>query len=105
MLTCVNQIRAHNGLGALSSNSSLNSTAQACANRMAAEGAMTHSSYPGGWGAWGENIAKGYGSGAAVFNGWMASTGHRNNILSSNYSQMGLGYVAAGNYWCQQFGG
>jgi uncharacterized protein YkwD len=34
----------------------------------------------------------------------MGSTGHRNNILNPNYRYMGLGYVASGNWWCQQFG-
>jgi len=103
VLTCVNAIRAYNGLGGLASNGTLNTAAQACAERMAAAGSMTHSAATPGFGAWAENIAQGYGSGAAVFTGWMGSTGHRNNILGS-YTQMGLGYVASGNWWCQQFG-
>ena len=105
VLTCVNQIRAYYGLHALSNNSSLNATAQACADRMAASGQMTHSAYPGGWSTWGENIAEGYGSSVSVFNAWMASPGHRANILRPTFTQMGLGRVSAGNWWCQQFGG
>jgi len=105
VLTCVNQIRAYYGLHALSNNGSLNATAQACADRMAASGQMTHSAYPGGWSTWGENIAEGYGSSVSVFNAWMASPGHRANILRPTFTQMGLGRVSAGNWWCQQFGG
>lgn len=105
VLTCVNQIRAYYGLHALSSNGSLNATAQACADRMASSGQMTHSAYPGGWSTWGENIAEGYGSSVAVFNAWMASPGHRANILRPTFTQMGIGHVSSGSWWCQQFGG
>jgi uncharacterized protein YkwD len=105
VLTCVNQIRAYYGLGALHSNGSLNATAQACAERMASADSMTHSPYPGGWSHWGENIAMGFGSSVSVFNAWMASPGHRANILKPAYTQMGIGHVGAGGWWCQQFGG
>ena len=43
----------------------------------------------------GENIAAGYGSPAAVMNGWMNSSGHRSNILSSNYREIGIGHFEA----------
>ena len=105
VLTCVNQIRAYYGLRALSSNGSLNASAQACADRMASSGQLTHSTYPGGWSSWGENIAEGFGSSVSVFNAWMASPGHRANILTAAYTQMGLGRVSSGGWWCQQFGG
>ena len=105
MLTCVNQIRAYYGLHSLANNSGLNSTAQACAERMASANSMTHSPYPGGGHAWGENIAEGFGGAVSVFNAWMASPGHRANILNVNYTQMGIGHVSAGGWWCQQFGG
>lgn len=51
----------------------------------------------------GENIAKGYATPQAVVNGWMNSSGHRANILSSSYTKIGVGYVADGNYWTQMF--
>ncbi len=51
----------------------------------------------------GENIAKGYSTPAAVVNGWMNSSGHRANILNSTYTQIGVGYVADGNYCTQMF--
>jgi len=53
----------------------------------------------------GENIAKGYVSPQAVVNGWMNSSGHRANILNASYTQIGVGYVARGNYWTQMFMG
>jgi len=34
----------------------------------------------------------------------MNSAGHKANILNSNYTEIGIGYVADGNYWTQQFG-
>ena len=33
----------------------------------------------------------------------MNSEGHRANILSSAYTKIGVGYVADGHYWTQQF--
>ena len=51
----------------------------------------------------GENIAMGYRTPQAVVTGWMNSSGHRANILSSSYTKIGVGYVADGNYWTQQF--
>ncbi|GIH29524.1 hypothetical protein Aph01nite_78340 [Acrocarpospora phusangensis] len=53
----------------------------------------------------GENIAKGQSSAAEVVRGWMNSQGHRENILNCSYTQIGVGYVAAGGpYWTQDFG-
>ena len=51
----------------------------------------------------GENIARGYASPQAVVDGWMNSSGHRANILNASYTQIGVGYVAKGNYWTQLF--
>ena len=51
----------------------------------------------------GENIAKGYKTPQAVVDGWMNSSGHRANILNASYTQIGVGYVANGNYWTQMF--
>lgn len=51
----------------------------------------------------GENIAYGQRTPQAVVNAWMNSSGHRANILNSSYTQIGVGYVADGNYWTQMF--
>ncbi|MFJ7825387.1 S-layer homology domain-containing protein [Psychrobacillus sp. NPDC096623] len=59
------------------------------------------------WTASGENIAAGYSSVNAVHKGWMNSSGHRANILSSSYTHVGFGYAEGGgkygNYWVQMF--
>jgi hypothetical protein len=49
------------------------------------------------WNAAGENIAAGYSTPADVMSGWMESTGHRNNILSTNYREIGVGYIYQSN--------
>ena len=45
------------------------------------------------WSSAGENIAAGYSTPAAVMAGWMASSGHRANILSTSYRELGVGYA------------
>ncbi len=51
----------------------------------------------------GENIAKGYTTPEAVVRSWMNSSGHRANILSASFTEIGVGYVADGHYWTQLF--
>ena len=102
MLTAVNKYRAAAGVGPLVASSALNTTASACATRMATNNSFTHSPYPGG--TWAENIAKGYGSAQAVVDAWFNSPGHKTNMLNPAYTRMGIGNVSSGNWWCQQFG-
>jgi len=51
----------------------------------------------------GENIAKGQKSPRAVVRAWMHSKGHRANILSRRYSDLGVGFCRG--RWVQTFGG
>jgi uncharacterized protein YkwD len=51
----------------------------------------------------GENIAQGYPTPEAVMAGWMSSDGHCSNIMSPNYTEIGVGYYD-GAYWTQTFG-
>ena len=51
----------------------------------------------------GENIAQGQTTPSAVMNAWMNSTGHRRNILDSDFSHMGAGEVSRS--WVQMFAG
>lgn len=44
------------------------------------------------WNFVGENIAAGNSTASATMAQWMNSSGHRNNILSSNYRELGAGY-------------
>jgi uncharacterized YkwD family protein len=51
----------------------------------------------------GENIAMGQKTPTEVVQAWMNSEGHRANILNGSYTHIGVGHVANGNYWTQQF--
>ncbi|HEY1016283.1 MAG TPA: CAP domain-containing protein, partial [Herpetosiphonaceae bacterium] len=42
------------------------------------------------WRLWGENVAAGYDSPAAVMAGWMGSAGHRDNILNPAFAEIGV---------------
>jgi len=60
------------------------------------------------WQTMGENIAAGYTSPQSVMNGWLNSLGHRANIESDYFAEIGVGYCALGGYygryWVQNFG-
>lgn len=54
------------------------------------------------WTAFGENIAKGYTSPQSVVDAWMASPGHKENILNHKFTHIGVGYATAPDgtpYW------
>lgn len=54
----------------------------------------------------GENIAAGQATANAVVQAWMNSEGHRKNIMSTSYTEIGVGYVKGGSYghyWTQMF--
>lgn len=61
-----------------------------------------------GWTALAENIAAGYPTAEAVVSGWMNSPGHRANILSPEYTEIGVGVANGagklGTYWTEEFG-
>jgi len=63
-----------------------------------------------GYGAYtnaGENIAAGQTTPTAVVAGWMASTGHCQNIMNPAFKEIGVGHAtggAYGHYWTQTFG-
>ena len=63
----------------------------------------------------GENIAWGtgsFGTPRQTMNGWLHSTGHRENILTAAYAELGIGYLPGQNFlgytgatlWSQEFG-
>ena len=63
---------------------------------------------PNGRYTMGENIAAGNNTAAKVVQQWMNSPGHRANILRSEYTELGVGYVYKENsqykhYWVQIF--
>ncbi len=54
----------------------------------------------------GENIAMGQSTPQEVVSSWMNSPGHRSNILSSVYTEIGVGLAINSNgisYWTQMF--
>ena len=51
--------------------------------------------------ATGENVAWNYPDISSVMEGWHKSTGHCNNIMSKEFTEMGAAKV--GNYWVQVF--
>jgi uncharacterized YkwD family protein/spore coat assembly protein SafA len=54
----------------------------------------------------GENIAYGQKTPQQVMTAWMNSPGHRSNIMSPSFSQIGVGYATNKNgvpYWTQMF--
>ncbi|RGZ64836.1 hypothetical protein DW979_10280 [Eubacterium sp. AM49-13BH] len=62
--------------------------------------------------ACGENIAAGQATPEDVMKSWLSSAGHKANILSPEYTKMGLGYSNSGcgagrysHYWAQEFAG
>ncbi len=113
VLCLLNHRRRAHGLGALRENAQLRVAAQRHSRDMARRGYFAHTSLSGasmtdrirraGYlrrGAWsiGENIAWGSGTrapAAAIVRAWMASPGHRANILAPRYREVGIG-IAVG---------
>ncbi|GIV84868.1 MAG: hypothetical protein KatS3mg052_1875 [Candidatus Roseilinea sp.] len=59
------------------------------------------------WTYIGENIAAGYSTPSEVMAAWLGSSGHRGNIESVEFWELGVGYAAGGSYyhyWVQNFG-
>jgi uncharacterized protein YkwD len=68
---------------------------------------VTRSRTAGYSAAMGENIGWGYRTSSAMFKAWMASPGHRANILNCSAKSVGVGVVYAKNgtpYYTQVFG-
>lgn len=111
----VNAIRVQNGLPALTYNWELSRVARYKSQDMKDNRYFSHTSPVYGtpfqmikdfgitYRSAGENIARGQNSPQAVVNAWMNSSGHRANILNASFTQIGVGYVADGNYWTQMF--
>jgi uncharacterized YkwD family protein/spore coat assembly protein SafA len=114
----VNIQRAKNGLQALKINWQVARVARYKSQDMANKGYFSHTSPTYGspfkmmesfgvrFSAAGENIAMGQRTPAEVMNGWMNSPGHRANILSGSYTQIGVGLAknkSGSLYWTQMF--
>jgi uncharacterized protein YkwD len=125
MLDLVNQQRSDNGVAALSINWQLMAAAQAHSEDMANNNYMGHTGSDGSTPASraqgagypssfvGENVAAGYATFDRVLEAYMEETppndGHRRNVLSEEYQEIGFGYAYNDSsdfkqYWTQDFG-
>ncbi len=109
ILNIVNQRRSENGLGALTMDTELLNAAM---DRAMETGIYYSHTRPNGDSCFtilskinGENIAVNYQSSESVMTGWMNSSGHRANILSSNFKSIGIGCFKSNSvyYWVQSF--
>jgi len=115
VIALVNQHRAAAGVYPLTLNPTLSAIAQLRTDDMNTANYYSYDSPTYGtpfetlktygitYSAAGVNIAKGYPTATTVMDAWMHSEGHRENILSSTYTQIGIGYNNVGNYWTQFF--
>lgn len=105
LLALTNSQRAQQGLAPLKLNSELSNAAAYKAQDMLAKDYWAHNS-PDGTTPWvfvkssgydylyaGENLARGFYTSSDVVNAWMASPGHKENIMSSNYDDIGFAIV------------
>lgn len=115
VIDLTNAERRKNGLPALTGDTKLSGVAQKKADDMRIKGYFSHTSPTYGspfdmmrdfgvsYSSAGENIAQGQQTPQAVVTAWMNSEGHRKNILSSNFTHIGVGYDATGKHWVQMF--
>jgi len=114
----VNIERQKAGLQALTLDSEISNVARTKAKDMAVNNYFAHQSPTYGsagdmltkfgirWSAWGENLASGQKNSESVVAAWMNSEGHRANIMSPDFSRIGVGYVINSSgtpYWTQVF--
>lgn len=96
----LNDSRWANGQAGLLRNASLDQVAADWAAGLAASGTLAHNpdyaaQIPGGWSNAGENVAQGQPDAGSMHAAWMASPGHRANILG-DYTDVGIAFLAAG---------
>lgn len=118
VIKLVNIERSKNGLAPIKVNAELSKVATTKAQDMIDKNYFNHTSPTYGtpfdmmkkfninYTAAGENIAYGQKTPTIVMNGWMNSSGHRANILNSNFTEIGVGVVKDKNgtpYWVQMF--
>ena len=111
----VNRERSTQGLRPLQMDWELQRTARVKACDMAQKGYFSHTSPTYGspfdmmkqfgisYKTAGENIAQGQRTPEEVMQSWMNSSGHRANIMKSDFTHIGVGYCQQGNHWVQMF--
>ena len=121
VLILTNAERNKAGLPPLVLSRDLQIAAQSYADVLASSGCFEHTCGPvpnladrdalagyAGWWSIGENLAGGYDTPESVMAGWMASPGHRANILSVTFTEIGVGLSNGSGqfhvYWDEEFG-
>jgi len=117
ILSAINATRKANNAPAWTYNPSLETAARAQARLMASKDTLSHDlgvtlrqrvTEAGYLGAVGENVAKGYKTLPEVIEGWLASQGHKNTLLSPKFTEFGLAVARTGSgklYWAMIAGG
>mgnify|MGYP000854430120 CR=1 FL=1 len=120
ILRQVNEVRAANGRPAWTWNPKLAEAARSQARLMASKDKLSHDlgvtlrervTAAGYAGAVGENVAGGHKSLPAALEGWLASPGHRETLLSTKFVEFGLAFARTpgksrmGIYWALIAGG
>ncbi|MEO1070369.1 MAG: CAP domain-containing protein, partial [Cyanobacteria bacterium J06638_6] len=102
VIDLTNEFRAKNGLDPLSVDVDLTEAAQKHSASMAKQDFFSHTGPNGSkpkdraksagyeTQSVGENIAAGYRTPQDVVDGWIASSGHRRNMLNSKYNEIGV---------------
>lgn len=114
----VNIERQKNGLSSLHLDKAISDVARTKSRDMAVNNYFAHYSPTYGmasdmllkfgitWSTWGENIASGQDTPEIVVSEWMNSPTHKKNILSPNFTFIGVGYYVDSSgtpYWTQMF--
>jgi len=107
LIQLINQERQSRDIGTLSQQSQLTAAARVHSEDMACNDFVSHTGSDGSlpwdraraqgynYSAIAENIFAGSSSAQSIFNGWMNSPGHRDNMLNPTYTEIGIGY----QYW------
>jgi len=118
VVTIVNTERAKAGCPAVTADDRLTTAARGHSTDMAARGYFSHTTPEGvefstritnagyRWSRAGENIAKGQPTPAEVMTAWMNSAGHKANILTCAFKNIGVGVAADAQgtlVWTQDF--
>lgn len=113
VVALANEAREAAGLAPLERSADLDAVARAWSVALATEGRdLAHNpdfsrQIPGGWSVSGENVGWYDDGGAAtaddvarlVHDGWMDSTGHRQNLLSPEFTHLGVGVAVGAHGW------
>ncbi len=121
LIPIINRARSDSGLPPLVENPLLTAAAQQFAEFIALHGVFSHTAdgrtldarvEAAGYSSWralGENLAEGYATPEEAVAAWLASDGHRANILNPSFTETGVGCASNaaspyGYFWVQEFG-